>query len=457
MSQDEFDTLEADILARLARSASAGRAAAGGHLAEGLQDHRHRSHVRRRRAPLIAGRPQSHVQFVGGKGGVGKTTCAAAIALRAARAGQAHAARLDRSRAVARRCARAAADAVGAAARPRCGATCCTRSKSTPPRALERWLARAPRGARGHRAARHLARRGRRRAPAAAVAAGHRRDRRPARDRASSPTPGRTTHRRRHRAHRHTLRMLAMPAALGAAGGRVRPDAGQAPRDGRGAPRPLAAGRRRRAASVAWTRTPVVLEPCFVTRRRVTWRGSRCPSAWPPRRRRRPSRAEESEHHGRSASSSTGSRRRRERRAAGATGGEGSKGRRFSRSSGGSTRGCASRPCRRVDREPRGIAALRALGRHLRKPGVRPGPRAGRVAPFTASLSPDAQAVDVSAIVPRGTQLVLFGGKGGVGKTTCAAAAAIGLALSSPDLRVLLLSADPGALDRRRARRRRLR
>ena len=72
-----------------------------------------------------------------------------------------------------------------------------------------------------------------------------------------------------------------------------------------------------------------------------------------------------------------------------------------------------------------------------------PRPRAGRVAPFTASLSPGAQAVDVSAIVPRGTQLLLFGGKGGVGKTTCAAAAAIGLALSSPHLRVLLLSADP--------------
>jgi arsenite-transporting ATPase len=38
---------------------------------------------------------------------------------------------------------------------------------------------------------------------------------------------------------------------------------------------------------------------------------------------------------------------------------------------------------------------------------------------------------------------VLFGGKGGVGKTTCAAAAAIDVALSAPDLRVLLLSADP--------------
>jgi arsenite/tail-anchored protein-transporting ATPase len=96
-----------------------------------------------------------------------------------------------------------------------------------------------------------------------------------------------------------------------------------------------------------------------------------------------------------------------------------------------------------VETEPRGIASLGTLGRHLRGPGVRPGRRAGRVAPFRASLSSRAQAVDVSAIVPPGTQLVLFGGKGGVGKTTCAAAAAIGLALSSPERRVLLLSADP--------------
>ena len=96
-----------------------------------------------------------------------------------------------------------------------------------------------------------------------------------------------------------------------------------------------------------------------------------------------------------------------------------------------------------VEREPRGIASLRALGRHLEKPGVRPSRRAGRVAPFTASLPPGAQPVEASAIVPRGTRLVLFGGKGGVGKTTCAAAAAIDVALSAPDLRVLLLSADP--------------
>jgi arsenite-transporting ATPase len=96
-----------------------------------------------------------------------------------------------------------------------------------------------------------------------------------------------------------------------------------------------------------------------------------------------------------------------------------------------------------VEREPRGIASLRALGRHLEKRGGRPSRRAGRFAPFTASLPTGAEPVEATAIVPGGTGLVLFGGKGGVGKTTCAAAAAIDVALSSPDLRVLLLSADP--------------
>jgi arsenite-transporting ATPase len=94
-------------------------------------------------------------------------------------------------------------------------------------------------------------------------------------------------------------------------------------------------------------------------------------------------------------------------------------------------------------KEPRGIAALRALGRHLMKPAARPGGRSRRARRFTAVLKTASGTADAAAVVPGGTELLLFGGKGGVGKTTCAAAAAIGVAVASPGLRVLLLSADP--------------
>ena len=97
-----------------------------------------------------------------------------------------------------------------------------------------------------------------------------------------------------------------------------------------------------------------------------------------------------------------------------------------------------------VGKEPRGIAALRGLGVHLTKPAARPGVRRSSGARrITAALPAGARTADATAIVPRGTELLLFGGKGGVGKTTCAAAAAITAAMSSSDLRVLLLSADP--------------
>ncbi|MFZ0913615.1 MAG: ArsA family ATPase [Candidatus Korobacteraceae bacterium] len=44
---------------------------------------------------------------------------------------------------------------------------------------------------------------------------------------------------------------------------------------------------------------------------------------------------------------------------------------------------------------------------------------------------------------PRDLQLLIFGGKGGVGKTTCAAAAALRLAARAPQLSFLLVSTDP--------------
>jgi arsenite-transporting ATPase len=43
----------------------------------------------------------------------------------------------------------------------------------------------------------------------------------------------------------------------------------------------------------------------------------------------------------------------------------------------------------------------------------------------------------------QGLQLLLFGGKGGVGKTACAAAAALRLAAHAPERSLLLVSTDP--------------
>jgi arsenite-transporting ATPase len=98
-----------------------------------------------------------------------------------------------------------------------------------------------------------------------------------------------------------------------------------------------------------------------------------------------------------------------------------------------------------LDEEPRGLAALRRVSRaSLRRP-PRPGPAggrgsspAGRGAGRAASPSPW-----LEALAPPGLRLLLFGGKGGVGKTTCAIAAALALARRHPERRVLLLSTDP--------------
>lgn len=49
----------------------------------------------------------------------------------------------------------------------------------------------------------------------------------------------------------------------------------------------------------------------------------------------------------------------------------------------------------------------------------------------------------LDAIAPPGVRLLVFAGKGGVGKTTCAAATALTLAAARPQARVLALSVDP--------------
>jgi arsenite-transporting ATPase len=83
--------------------------------------------------------------------------------------------------------------------------------------------------------------------------------------------------------------------------------------------------------------------------------------------------------------------------------------------------------------EPRGVPALTRLARsNARLARARRGARSVFVAPVDG---PEA----ASLVLPSSLKLVVVGGKGGVGKTTVAAA----LALGAADRRVLLLSADP--------------
>ncbi|HZS41927.1 MAG TPA: ArsA family ATPase [Polyangia bacterium] len=95
-----------------------------------------------------------------------------------------------------------------------------------------------------------------------------------------------------------------------------------------------------------------------------------------------------------------------------------------------------------ADEEPRGLAALRDFGRE-RKPRRERAPAHERKrARDDADARGDADAGELSVRVQAGVRLLMFGGKGGVGKTTCAAAAALAAA-PSVDGDVLLLSTDP--------------
>jgi arsenite-transporting ATPase len=101
-----------------------------------------------------------------------------------------------------------------------------------------------------------------------------------------------------------------------------------------------------------------------------------------------------------------------------------------------------------LPREPRGLAALR---------GVKPGPVA--MPPRSVRGSRGRAAIRISrgggpavrgepvawldALAPRGVRVLAFAGKGGVGKTSAAAAVALALAERRPDARVLALSTDP--------------
>ena len=100
--------------------------------------------------------------------------------------------------------------------------------------------------------------------------------------------------------------------------------------------------------------------------------------------------------------------------------------------------------------EPRGTAALRRVAAELQAPrawreiaSVRsaPKPPAGRQRPGARPARSGGDTLPALS-VPE-ISLLLFGGKGGVGKTTCAAAAALAAAARAPLREVRLISTDP--------------
>jgi len=105
--------------------------------------------------------------------------------------------------------------------------------------------------------------------------------------------------------------------------------------------------------------------------------------------------------------------------------------------------------------EPRGLAALARIGRGVVGTKLASTEDTGEteekpskglasvssVSSVVASSSPTVSPESLPAI--RGASLIFFGGKGGVGKTTVAAAIALRMARAVPDRRVLLLSTDP--------------
>jgi arsenite/tail-anchored protein-transporting ATPase len=94
--------------------------------------------------------------------------------------------------------------------------------------------------------------------------------------------------------------------------------------------------------------------------------------------------------------------------------------------------------------EPRGLTALEKIGGQLDRPRNSTAPRSAPVLKSrTVAVLSGSGRRGVPDLAPEGTRLLMFGGKGGVGKTTCAAAAAVAIAMRGKPRRVLLLSADP--------------
>jgi arsenite-transporting ATPase len=90
------------------------------------------------------------------------------------------------------------------------------------------------------------------------------------------------------------------------------------------------------------------------------------------------------------------------------------------------------------DAVPRGPHDLLHLARRIGGVG-----RVGKQATTSRPARHQGGERALAQLSPAGIRLLLFGGKGGVGKTSCAAATALHLAKRSPEARILLLSTDP--------------
>jgi arsenite-transporting ATPase len=100
-----------------------------------------------------------------------------------------------------------------------------------------------------------------------------------------------------------------------------------------------------------------------------------------------------------------------------------------------------------LESEPRGLGKFRAAARSL-EPAERwdkfaKAPRKRPPSPKIPHARGAAVGEWLEALAPQDCRLLLFAGKGGVGKTTCAAAAALAIAERWPKRKILLLSTDP--------------
>jgi arsenite-transporting ATPase len=96
------------------------------------------------------------------------------------------------------------------------------------------------------------------------------------------------------------------------------------------------------------------------------------------------------------------------------------------------------------EKPPQGVAALRAMARSASPLESQAKPRGARqTRAGTEAAAPPHEALPAPLRVSRSTRLLIVGGKGGVGKTTCAATLALAIAREAPDRQVLLVSTDP--------------